>query len=67
MFFIFQMKTPKEESMDFEDSGDRRCGEIPSHVMVFLVASTAHAVSHIQTFDLEKWFQQPAAALRNEF
>ncbi len=62
------MKTPKEESMDFEDSGDRRCSETPSHhVMVFLVASTAHAVSHIQTFDLEKWFQQPAAALRNEF
>lgn len=62
------MKTPKEEGMDFEDSADRRYSEIAvSHVMVFLVASTAHAVSQIQAFDLEKWHQQPAAALGNEF
>lgn len=59
------MKTPKEESMDFED---RRYTETTvSHVRVFLLASTAHVVSEIQTFDLEKWHQQPAAALGNEF
>lgn len=51
--------------MDFED---RRYTEtIVSHVRVFLVASTAHVVSEIQIFDLEKWHQQPAAALGNEF
>lgn len=59
------MKTHKEECMDFEE---RRYSETTvSHVRVFLVASTAPVVSQIQTFDLEKWHQQPAAALGNEF
>lgn len=50
------MKMPKVESMDFED---RRYTETTvSHVRVFLVASSAHVVSQIQTFDLEKWHQQ---------
>lgn len=49
------MKTPKEESADKSmDNADRRYSEIAvSHVMVFLVARTAHVVSLIQAFDLE--------------